>query len=819
MAAASHASPTAGSGWARPEASEVRAEHRRLLHTGQMDSFDLGRLSDYDFEVVCKDLFEEILGVRLEIFARGRDRGVDLRHMADDKASLVIQCKHWIRSGSRKLITHMRAKEHPKITDLRPDRYILVTSVELSPEAKATLQQDLSPYVQTTGDLWGLNEIAEELRKRPALVRRHFKLWLGSTAVLRDVLHQDIIIRSTDLIEELKEGVRTFVSTPAFGRAWELLEASSVCLLVGIPGIGKTTLAKMLVRSYMNAGYQPVVVSRDVSELDKAWLDGVPQIFFYDDFLGSTALELRFGKNEDSDLIRVMRRIQRTPEKRLVLTTREYILAHAKQRHSKLEDADLEWLTCTIEPDGLTEDARTKILYNHVHYSSISAAEKRRFARPEAWSRIIRHPNFNPRLIEQTLRLASRQGRMPEDVPDEMIRNMDNPVRIWEHVVEEELNDAAVHLLEVLFTFGYTAPVEEVQRAWGMYRRNLGATDDPRQYFRALKTLQGSMVSVQLPETWSYLLDEDGADIRHVLAFHNPSIRDYMAARAARGAILLSQLIDSIDDRRRISHLVSVAADFQAAGLLTRIREHAAAAVKVIISTFEDVETSISDEDESWANNLEDTLEMADVLKSPELAAFVVERFDNGGSELWVSHDSHLASLAAQVDASDLVPEATSRRLVDEMLDAMLMDAPYCGGGDEWPRLAHLNEVLDGLTVPGAAERRTEIRREMAELAVRELQPWRTEDGCRRIHETADDWAWNDLEEKIDFLASIDIPADLMAAYKAAKSAIEAGGSVKRTGEAHAERFNSPSATTVSPTQPMSNEAELLWALLEREED
>jgi len=66
MAAASHASPTAGSGWARPEASEVRAEHRRLLHTGQMDSFDLGRLSDYDFEVVCKDLFEEILGVRLQ---------------------------------------------------------------------------------------------------------------------------------------------------------------------------------------------------------------------------------------------------------------------------------------------------------------------------------------------------------------------------------------------------------------------------------------------------------------------------------------------------------------------------------------------------------------------------------------------------------------------------------------------------------------------------------------------------------------------------------------------------------------------------------
>jgi hypothetical protein len=56
-----------------------------MMYSGQtwwVDSFDLGRLSDYDFEVLCKDLFEDLLDVPLEVFARGREPGIDLRHVA-----------------------------------------------------------------------------------------------------------------------------------------------------------------------------------------------------------------------------------------------------------------------------------------------------------------------------------------------------------------------------------------------------------------------------------------------------------------------------------------------------------------------------------------------------------------------------------------------------------------------------------------------------------------------------------------------------------------------------------------------------------------
>ena len=66
-----------------------------------MDTFDIGRLTDFDFEAVCKDLFEITLALKLEIFAPGRDREIDLRHLATPSPTsndLVIQCKRWERT-------------------------------------------------------------------------------------------------------------------------------------------------------------------------------------------------------------------------------------------------------------------------------------------------------------------------------------------------------------------------------------------------------------------------------------------------------------------------------------------------------------------------------------------------------------------------------------------------------------------------------------------------------------------------------------------------------------------------------------------------
>jgi hypothetical protein len=109
-----------------------------------------------------------------------------------------------------------------------------------------------------------------------------------------------------------------------------------------------------------------------------------------------------------------------------------------------------------------------------VYYAEISAHEKRRFAEGPFWHTILDHKNFNPRIIDRTLGTAGFGEHEPVDVASEMIANLDNPERIWRHIVEYELDDVAIHLLEVLCTFGNAAPELDLQKAWEYYRTSLG---------------------------------------------------------------------------------------------------------------------------------------------------------------------------------------------------------------------------------------------------------------------------------------------------------------------------------------------------------
>jgi hypothetical protein len=739
-----------------------------------MDSFDLGRLSDYDFEVLCRDLFEEILGLKIEIFARGADGGVDLRHIADDGSSVVIQCKHWARTGRTKLLAHMRDKERPKIAALQPARYILATSVELTVDAKDNLLEDLSPYVRSTGDLYGAEQIAEELRKRPGLVRRHFRLWLSSTAVLQEVLRQDAVIRSADLIDELDDAAKTFVPTLVFDAARELLERESVCLLAGIPGIGKTTIAKMLARLHLENGCQVVDVSRDVDEIDKAWLEDTPQLFYYDDFLGQIALDHQLGKNEDRRLLRVMRRVRRTPGKLLVLTTREYILQEAKRRFESLDDGDLEPVTCDVQAESLSGSTRANILYNHVYYSRISGEEKRKFADASCWWQLVRHRNFSPRLVESTVRLAAREGTA--NVTDVLLANFENPERIWAHAIEEDLDEPAVHLLEVLFTFDGRTELDELREAWSGYRSALGQLDSRRLFDRAVKVLDGSMIETGL--RFGRFPAPGGMPNPVVVDFHNPSIRDYLLVRVTTNLVPLERLIGSIDDTPRIRHLTGFSL-LPCTPLTTALRVAADSLTRTLIREYEPFDASVlHPQDESWAAQLESLLRIADTLASRKLADFVTGKIrDEGLRELRDAESSHLSSLALTLDGTDLIPDEIRQESIDEVLNEMNLRCLDADGSldVQWKELRVLAQLLPHLHGFRAADRFAEVEDTMIELLHHELRAWQIDAVKRaRVYEHSMADLWSTLEDLLDFAGHVVLSDDLRAGAEAALNALDA---------------------------------------------
>ena len=112
-----------------------------------MSGHDFKQLSSRDFEELTRDLLQAEWNVALEAFKTGRDKGIDLRRISMDEGTTIVQCKHYVGSGYSNLLSHLRSSELEKLKSLQPQRYILVTSVELTPSNKDAIQELFRIYL------------------------------------------------------------------------------------------------------------------------------------------------------------------------------------------------------------------------------------------------------------------------------------------------------------------------------------------------------------------------------------------------------------------------------------------------------------------------------------------------------------------------------------------------------------------------------------------------------------------------------------------------------------------------------------------------
>ena len=281
--------------------------------------YDFSTLSPHDFELLTQDLLQRDLGCRLEGFKTGRDGGVDLRRAEDGNLGLVVQCKHYLRSGFAKLKNTLSDTELPKVERLAPTRYVVVTSCPLSVSQKDTLAGLLKPHCRGSEDIYGAEDLNTLLRAHPDVEQSHFKLWVASTPVLQAVLHNDLFARRYLETEAIKTRLSLFVPTEAVPRAQAALNKHGFCVLSGIPGIGKTTTAEMLIALLLEKGWECVFVRGNADEAMRAFDKKRKQIFFYDDFLGKTSLSEKLEKNEDNELAS-NERVRPPPELETVTT-------------------------------------------------------------------------------------------------------------------------------------------------------------------------------------------------------------------------------------------------------------------------------------------------------------------------------------------------------------------------------------------------------------------------------------------------------------------------------------------------------------------
>jgi hypothetical protein len=190
-----------------------------------MSEYDFSTLSPHDFELLSRDLLQEHLELNLESFSNGRDMGIDLRYSKPaNGTNLIVQCKHYYRSGFTKLLSTLKSLERQKVDGLRPSRYLLITSVSLSPANKKEILDVLTPYCQGPADVFGKEDVNNLLGIYPQIEKKHFKLWLPSTEVLQRLLNNGLFTQTALEIDEIKRHLSLFVATPAVERGMEMLK-------------------------------------------------------------------------------------------------------------------------------------------------------------------------------------------------------------------------------------------------------------------------------------------------------------------------------------------------------------------------------------------------------------------------------------------------------------------------------------------------------------------------------------------------------------------------------------------------------------------
>lgn len=685
-----------------------------------MGRYDYKSLSPQDVEELTRDLLQAEWNVPLEAFKTGRDRGIDLRYAPLDGGATIIQCKHYASSSVSSLLSHLRSSEMPKIQQLQPWRYVLVTSLPLSPSDKDKIVEICKPFILTPADVIGADDLDGLLSRHPAIERANFKLWLTNTAVLDRVLHNAEVAQTEFEVERIRRKLPVFVQNKAFPRAQQLLQEQRVVIISGVPGIGKTTLAEMLLFAHLEGGYQPVVIQTDLAEGKRLFRAQGKQIFYYDDFLGQTFLgdqRTYLGNNHDAALISFMEMVRNTPHSKFVLTTREYILRRAFQVSERFLHSAMMDHRCVLELSDYSFGQRARILYNHLYFSDLPQRYKDAILEDDFFLDIIKHDHFNPRLVEWLASLTRLRSPPPEQYRQSITGLLQAPETLWAHAFETQISEAGRDLLLTLYSLGEWTDVVDLEPAFeAIHRGNSERYSRPRgpgDFRAALLELDGAFLSYRSGRA----------------EFINPSIRDFAAGVICRTPAIAFDIASSAVRFKQLTSLWRLAIERNDQPLFAALSADDAR----LRSLFQRV---LHGESTRWEKTprgmigqpvdageevrLAKLVEICDVLRS---SAFVqlCEQYAAHLVARWEKHSFHIPSALRALEAmngKDWYLSNGGTAVYRVVLDALLAQLAFAGAYDwltllkfpdsalEWLETdeVKLNEALDHYWREGVRE-------------------------------------------------------------------------------------------------------------------
>lgn len=502
-------------------------------------------------------------------FKEGKDDGID--GIDDIKSpSLIIQAKRWqVTKNKTTAVKHLK-EEIDKIALTKEKygwvtnfKYVIVTSMGLSPANLKEIRDyadEIIPNAIPTDDYIIYSSTLTTLSQQ----KEYIGVFMDYGLLEKDI---SIILKSNRLKSVEAESheyfsdfdSKYFVEIHFLGEAYHILQKEHILLIQGPAGIGKTTTCSMLGNLFLNNEDNVFdVIVRRVEEINEV-LKLYHEVYrgsedrnlfvVFDDFLGRNKFDVE--ERILQDIGRLYSASTYTNNLFICLNSRTQILQDATSMNFEFQKLINEKFSeerkFIIDLSKYSDIERAhifrKVFERKAHYleddDKKELVEKYNDLIGRDWTRIVRHRNYFPRLVEL---IANNFKDSNENFYGYVVYNLEHPNQLYNNLFNN-LKDEEKYLLFSLLRFdGF--PIKEEWLINSLHALKLNPIFD---FKKSLKKLDGSWLTFK----------KESFDDDSMVDFFNPSIIDFLndklkeypkiTEKIIQNSIYLHQLCKGVD--------------------------------------------------------------------------------------------------------------------------------------------------------------------------------------------------------------------------------------------------------------------------------